>query len=203
MISNRTCHKTLFYSAVVLLGSVRAFAQNTSSTQPIQADLPRLGSTDPGANAVHSFGDQSFVHSVMEETVAETQLGKLAQQNSQSDDVKQLGQSLIENSAQLQADFKLLAQRLEVSPPKGPSKKDKQIIAKLEGMSGRQFDEEYINAVLKRYRQDVKDFQAESQTSQDPYVAQAAEHDVNAISQHLHATEEIAQKHNVGVDARK
>ena len=153
-------------------------------------------------NAV-SLTDQAFVETFMESDAAEVQLGQLAQEKSQSDDVKQFGQKMVENRKRLDEQLKPIADRLAIHEPKEPSKKDRQLIAKLEGLSGPQFDEEYIKAVVKDHRQDVKEFKSASQSAQDPNLQQAARQDTNVIAAHLQSIEQIAQTHNVAVDEKK
>ena len=123
----------------------------------------------------HSFADQAFTKSVLERDAGDLQLCQLAAQKSQSDDVKQLGLNIIENRTSLNLQFKVIARTLSVAEPKGPSKKDKQLIARLEGLSGPQFDEEFLKALAKIHRQDVKDFQVEAATAQEPSVLQVAQ----------------------------
>src|ERR1700679_518353 len=107
MISTRIDNRILFCTALTLFASLTALGQNSNG-------LPRLGSTDSDAKGAHSFADQAFVKSVMERDAAEEQLGQLAQQKSQSDDVKQLGQKTAEDRTLLDSRFKVLAKSLEV-----------------------------------------------------------------------------------------
>jgi putative membrane protein len=196
MISTRIDNRILFCTALTLFASLTALGQNSNG-------LPRLGSTDSDAKGAHSFADQAFVKSVMERDAAEEQLGQLAQQKSQSDDVKQLGQKTAEDRTLLDSRFKVLAKSLEVGEPKGPSKKDKQLIASLQGLSGARFDEEYIKAIDKAHKQDIKDIQIEVQSTQDPNVQQAAQQSASILSQRLQAIEQVAQAHSVAIDAKQ
>lgn len=141
--------------------------------------------------------DQAFVRSVLESDATEVQLGQLAQEKSQSEDVKQFGQKMIENRKRLDDQLAPLAKELSVSEPKGPSKKDKQEMAKLQSLSGPQFDQEYIRVVEKAHEKDVKNFKSEAQSAQDPNVQRAAQLDEPVIAQHLQAIQQIAQAHNV------
>ena len=103
--------------------------------------------------------------------------------------------------------FNLIAgsnfKQLGVKEPSGLSKKDKQLVASLEQLSGPQFDQEYIKAMVKDHKQDLKEFESEAKMSQDPNVKKAAEEGTNVISQHLQLIEQIAQSHNVAVDSKQ
>jgi len=158
---------------------------------------------DPTMANQQSMADQSFVKKALEGGAAEVQLGQLAQQKSQSDDVKQFGQKMVQDHTQLGDQMKPIAQQLGVKEPKGPSKKDKELYAKLEALSGPQFDEAYIQAMVKDHKQDLKEFKDAAQTAQNPNVKQAAQQGAGVISQHLQMIQQIAQTHNVATDGKK
>jgi putative membrane protein len=95
--------------------------------------------------------------------------------------------------------MKPLAKQLGVSEPKGLSKQDKNLLATLEKLSGTEFDQTYIKAMVKDHQQDLKDFREEASMSQDPNVKKAAEQGQTVISEHLQMIEQIAQKHGVAM----
>jgi putative membrane protein len=195
MISIRTGNKILSYSALILLANLTAFGQNSNG-------LPKLGSTDSNAIGPHTFADQAFVKSVMERDAAEEQMGQLAQQKAQNEDVKELGKKTVDARTSLDAQLKVVANSLEVSPPKGPSKKDSKLIASLQALSGGQFDTEYIKAIDKAHKQDIKDIQIEIQNTQDSAVRQAAQQIEGILSQYLQVIEQVAKNNNVALDSK-
>jgi len=163
-------------------------------TQPGQADASSPGMTP--ANGA-SLADQAFVSEIFESDKAEVDLGQLAQQKSQSQDVKQLGQRMAENRAKLDQQLKPLADKLDVKMPSKPSKKEREEIAKLETLSGPEFDQEYLKTVAKDNEKDVKSFETEATSATDPTLQQAAKVDGPVLAQHQKAVEQIAQSHNV------
>ena len=211
MISKRICSRLLLGSASMLLASATALAQapsggasggsmqqqqspQTQMQQQSQAD----GTGNPAANGMQqNMADRAFVKKALEGGEAEIQLGQLAQQKSQSDDVKQFGAKMVQDHTQLGDQMKPIAQQLGVKPPDGPSKKDKELMAKLQALSGPQFDEAYIQAMIKDHKKDLNDFKDEAQTTQNPALKQATQQGSTVISQHLQAIEQIAQSHNV------
>jgi len=147
--------------------------------------------------------DQAFIRQMIESDAIEVQLGQMAQEKSQSDDVKMFAQKTVENRKRLDDQLAPLAKRLDVSEAKGPGKKDKQEIAKLQALSGPQFDEEYIRAVEKGHEKDVKSMKQAASSAQDPGVQRAAQADAPIIEQHLQAIQKIAQAHNVQTEESK
>ena len=162
----------------------------------------------PGANTgtastEQNFGDQAFVAKALEGGMAEIQLGQLAQEKSQSNDVKQFAQKMVSDHSQMgEKWFKPVAKQMGVSEPKGPSKKDKKLIEKLQGLSGQEFDTEYIQAMVKDHMDDLKEFKNEAQMTQDPNVKQIAQQGSTVIQQHLQLIEQIAKAHNVPVEGK-
>jgi putative membrane protein len=189
--------------SVMVLASVTAIAQAPPASMGNQPTLPGKGVAGGDHNVPHSFADQAFVKVVLERALTEEQLGQLAQQKSESADVKQLGQKMVENQTAFDEQFKTLAKLLEISPPKAPSKKDSQLIARLSGLSGAQFDEEYLKAVAKDNRQETQDFQSESQKAEDPDLLRATQEDVPVIAKYSQVIDDAARAHNVVLDAKK
>lgn len=214
MTAKRIARKIGIVSAPVLLAGA-LLAQNpggggggqqpNTPSQQQQPPSATTGSPGTGATAPTSqnLGDQAFVTKALEGGMAEVELGKLAADKSQSQDVKQFAQRMVNDHSQMGDKwFKPVAKELGVSEPKGPSKKDKKLIEKLQGLSGQQFDTEYIQAMVKDHKADLKDFQGEAQAAQDPNVKQIAEQGSKVVSQHLQMIEQIAQNHNVPIDGK-
>jgi putative membrane protein len=215
MISKRIITKIWLCSTPAFLGGVMLFAQSnpgggapqqptSPSQQPSAGSVPTPGAEPGAAQTGQNFGDQAFVSKALEGGVAEVQLGQLAQEKAQSDDVKQFGKKMVADHTQMGEKWlKPVAKQMGVSEPKGPSKKDKKLIEKLQGLSGQEFDTEYIQAMLKDHKADLKDFKNEAQMAQDPNVKQIATQGSNIIQQHLQLIEQIAQAHNVPVEGKK
>lgn len=202
-------------SGFLLLASTVGFAQQMPSQPPSgmpQTQEPSQQGTNPnmnnprmnqGAPTSQDFGAKLFVSKAMEGNQGEIQLGQLAEQKSQSNDVKQLAQKLVADHTQMEEKwFKPMSQQLGVSEPKGPSKKEKKIAEKLQNASGNDFDTQYLTIMLKDHQKDLKDFKDEAGTAQDPGVKQVAEKGADIIAQHLQLIEQVAKNHNITVDEK-
>src|ERR1700722_1246653 len=200
-------------AATLLVTGTFALAQSSGGA-PQQPSMPsQQPQASPGMGAPASssdaaptsqnFSDQAFVEKALAGGDAEVQLGQLAEQKSQSDDVKQFAQKMVADHTQMGDKwFKPVAKQLGVAEPKGPDKKDKKLIAKLETLSGPQFDTEYIQAMVKDHKEDLKNFTEEAQATQDPNVKQVAQQGANIIQQHLQLIQQVAKNHNVDVDGK-
>src|ERR1700676_1974339 len=104
MLSKPTMRRIWLCSVPALLTSAALLAQAPPSsgggqqpTMPSQHSPSNSTMAQPGANpdaapTGQNFGDQAFVSKALEGNVAEVQLGQLAEQKSQSNDVKQFAQ---------------------------------------------------------------------------------------------------------------
>ena len=70
-------------------------------------------------------------------------------------------------------------------------------MAKLQGLSGTQFDNAYIVAMVKDHKKDAEDFKAEAQQTQNPALQQVTRQGAQVIDQHLQMIDKIAESHNL------
>jgi putative membrane protein len=193
---------------MICLGATAQMPNAGGGMTPPGAQAPTVGqpngpgnSTDnlPGAqaNSMPSYTDQAFVRKTLEDNQAQVQMGQLAAQKSSSADVKQFGEKMAQIHEQLSAQMKPVAQKLGVSEPKEPSKKEKQEIEQMQALSGADFDAAFIKAMMKEQQSDLKDFKSEAQSAQDPTVQRLAKLDAPVLSQHLQILEQLALAHNV------
>ena len=211
----RIAYTLCFSAGTTLLCASVAIAQAPGSPQqpsmPSQQTQPSPSTENPGpgpypgtAPTSQDFAEKAFVSKALEGGETEVQLGQLAAQKSESNDVKQFAQKMVSDHSQMANQwFKPVAKQLGVSEPNGPSKKDKKEIAKLQAMSGADFDREYITMMVKDHQQDLKEFKSEADSAQDPNVKQIAEQGSKVISQHLQLIEQIAKAHNIDVGGKE
>ena len=173
----------------------------SAPTSPSAAEPGMPGAQDN--NAPQSYADQSFIRKTMEDNMAQEQMGQLAAQKSQSDDVKQFGEKMAQIHEQLTNQMMPVAKKLGVDQPKQPSKKDRQEIEKMQSLSGPDFDPAFIKAMLKDQQDDLKGFKSEADGSQDPNVQQLAKMDEPVLNQHLLILQKIAEAHNVTEESSK
>jgi putative membrane protein len=174
-----------------------------SQQQPTANTAGTAGSPTADVQNPQALDDQAFFKKALQGGAAEVQLGQLAQQKSQSDDVKQFGERMAKDHTDMGDKLlKPVAQSLGVKDPKGLAKKDSKLIATLNGLSGPQFDQEYIKAMIKDHKDDLKDYKSEGQLTQNPNIKQVTEQAQAVISKHLEMIEQIAQAHNVTADAK-
>ena len=137
--------------------------------------------------------DKKFVQGALQGGMAEVALGKLALEKSSNEDVKKFAQRMVDDHTKLGEDMKPAAEQLGVAMPAGLSKKDQALEAKLQGLSGAQFDKAYVKAMVKDHQKDLQEFQHEAQAAATPAVKEAAQKGAPIIQSHLEQIQQIAK----------
>lgn len=200
-------------SALWIGGSARAQEAPGGSQQPSpgqqqpmpgQPGNPNTGmpqtTTPPGQQG---YADQAFIHDTLEGDEAQVEMSQLAQQKSPSNDVKQFGQKMVQIHTELSNQLEPAARQLGVSQPKGPSKKAKKDIERMQALSGPDFDTAYLQAMAKQQQHDLKGFKNEAQSGQNPTLQQAAKQDEPVLTEHYQVLQKLAQIHNVTLESQK
>ncbi|HZT26696.1 MAG TPA: DUF4142 domain-containing protein [Pseudolabrys sp.] len=136
-----------------------------------------------------SKADQKFMTEAMQGDMAEVQIGKLAQEKSQNQDVKQFGQTLEQDHNQNLQQAQQVAQQLGVNPPSGPSAQQKATYDKLSKLSGAKFDREFKQAMVKDHKEDISKFRKEENKS--GAVGNFAKQTLPTLQKHLQMAEQL------------
>jgi putative membrane protein len=203
--------KIFLLSGIALLSGTLALAQQQPMGGTPQPSTPaNPANNNPNSNmngadqmqrqqdnAEGAMQDRAFVQDALKGGMAEVQLGQLAAQKGSSPDVKQFGQKMVDDHTKLGDEMKQVARQMGIREPRGLSKKDEELVAKLQSLSGAQFDDAYIKAMVKDHRKDSSDFQQEAQNTQNPALKQVTQQGGQVIDQHLQMIEQIAKTHGV------
>jgi putative membrane protein len=171
--------------------------QTAPGSQPGMSPLDQAANSNQDSNGTAKMMDKAFVRKALEGGMAEVQLGQLAVQKSNNDDVKQFGQKMVDDHTKLGDQMKQIAQQMNVKVPDSPSSKDKATMAKLQALNGDAFDKAYIKDMVKDHKKDEKEFKEEARKASNPALKDAATQGEQVISEHLQMIEQIAQKNNV------
>lgn len=206
MSSSRISRSVLRLAGATIVSAGVAMAQTSMQTAPSSPSMspsPNTRSmndpTQPNAMSRSDTAqtqqqmDKKFVEGAMQGGMAEVGLGKLALQKSSNEDVKKFAQQMIDDHTKLGDDMKPVAEQIGVKMPTGLSKKDQALQARLETLSGPQFDKAYIQAMVKDHRKVYAEFQQESQSAAIPAVKEAATKGEPVIKSHLDEIEQISK----------
>ena len=200
--------KTAALAGAMLLCGSMALAQMQQSAPGAAGNTPSKGpgqnpsmdaQTDGMQPGQPSAMDRMFVGKAMQGSMAEVQLAQLTLQKSDNTQVKQFAQQMIDDHTKLNDQMKPVAQQLGVSVPTQVSKKDRKVMANLQGLSGSAYDQAYIKDMVKDHKQDLSEFQAEASSGQDQTVKDAANQGSKVIAQHLQMAQQLAKDQNVSM----
>jgi putative membrane protein len=175
--------------------------QNPQSTAPGGMNMPSDSSGGMGSSA-QGMRDKMFVRKAAAGGLAEVQFGQLAVQKSSNDDVKKFAQKMVDDHTMLNENMKPIADSMGVSAPKKLTKGDQAELDKLNGLSGPDFDKEYLGAMVKDHRQDLKDFREEEASATDPQLRDAVLKGEKMIAQHKQMVDQLASANGVAVAER-
>ena len=194
----RMLKRAFLLTAAVALSSTILLAQGhpggappPPSSQGNNSDA-NSNTTNPNADDPMS-RDRAFAKKSLENGYAVVKMSELAQQNSQRDDVKQFAQKAADDQKQANEKLEQFAKQLNVGLPTELSRRDQKTVAKLQGLSGAKFDEEYLKAMQKDQQDDLKAYKEESGATQDPTLQNVLKQDGTTISQHLETIKTLSQ----------
>jgi putative membrane protein len=200
MILRKSSKKISLVAALFLTGAT-VLAQYGSMAPKPQTSQPGASGSDQQAPPP-SAADKGFVLDTLTSSQAQIHMSQLAQQKSPSDDVKDISDHMIQLSNQLSDQLKPYLKALEISEPKKPSKQEKLEMAKLEALSGADFDTEYLQAMIKEQQRSLKQFTDQSK-SQYPYLQKLATTDLPVLNENFDGLQNVAKAHNVTLESKK
>jgi putative membrane protein len=141
----------------------------------------------PRANAATSVStaDKDFILAAAQGGMTEVKLGELAAQNGKRDDVKAFGQMMVKDHTAINDDLKALAAQKGVTLPDSLDAKHQGMVDKMAALTGSEFDNAYIAAMIKDHTMDAPEFKAESAETQDADIKSFLDKSIPVVDGHL------------------
>jgi len=146
------------------------------------AGAARAESTSTGDSSSLSAKDKTFMKKAAKGGMMEVALGKVAEQNAQSDDVKSFGKRMVTDHSKANDELKSIA-----------SKKGVQLPSK-ESSSKWTSDKGYMDMMVKDHEKDLAEFKEEANSGSDPDVKKFADDTAKVVQEHLDLAKEIQGK---------
>jgi putative membrane protein len=168
--------------------------QPSGANQPSSMDQQQQMATS-GASGMNTGPavDKAFVKKALEGNIGEIEMGKVALQESNDDQVKQFAQKMVDDHGKMLDQLKPVAEQMGVKVPDGPSKGQMKSMDKMKALSGDAFDQAYIKDMVKDHKKDDSDFKLEAQSTQNPQLKQLVSEADQTIEGHLQQIQQIAQ----------
>jgi putative membrane protein len=142
-----------------------------------------MAQDDPAAkNASVSVKDKTFMKKAARGGMMEVAMGKTAEQNAQSEDVKSFGKRMVTDHSKANDELKSIAEKKGVKLP------TKEHTGKWSS------DKAYIDAMVKDHEKDLAEFQEQAKTGSDPEVKKFAEDTAKMVQEHLDLAKETQSK---------
>ena len=151
----------------------------------------------PLVAAAASSPDESFYKSAAEAGISEVDLGKLAQDKSSNQQVKDFGAMMVKDHSAANDKLQALASSKGISLPTSASMGQMATKAKLEVLKGDTFDKSYIKAQVKGHVDTVRLPNKEIASGQDADAKSFAEAVLPTVRSHLKAIRALATSENV------
>lgn len=153
-------------------------ATNMTATATTQADLSQQ--------------DRDFAKKAAQGGLMEVELGKLASDKASSQDVKKFGQRMVDDHSKANSQLKQVAEKKKLDLPSQLSDEHKQMKERLSGLSGEQFDRQYMQEMVKDHKEDVELFRKQAAQGQDADLKRFASETLPVLEQHLQLAQDIA-----------
>jgi putative membrane protein len=191
----RSPRKSLLAGLICIGFSVGAAAQGNNPANDPPANVDNTANSKAGSL---SSQDRTFMHKAALGGMTEVQLGKIAQQNAQSDAVKQFGERMQKDHSKANDELEKVASNKGVQLPTSLDAKHQQDVDRLRAKNGAAFDEAYMDHMVKDHKKDIGEFKQETQAGRDADVKGFASHTLPTLQEHL----QLAQSTNAQVEAR-
>src|SRR3984957_3314789 len=141
--------------------------------------------------------DATFYKKAAEGGLAEVELGKLAQDESPTAGVKEFGAMMVTDHSAANDKLNAIAAKKNIKLPTSPSVGQMATKTKLEVLSGDTFDKSYIKGMVEDHQEDIKEFQTEANSGQDPDAKAYAAATLPTLQAHLKKIRAIASAQGV------
>ena len=138
-------------------------------------------------------GDKEFVKKVSASGLAEVNLSELAVRFARDPAVKQFAQRLIADHMRANRELTAMANRHSIALPKEMDEKHQKLYDKLKTLSGKKFDCEYMEAMVKDHEEAVKLFEKESKDGKNEGMKEWAGKLAPILKRHLEKSREICK----------
>ena len=191
-------------TAISLVFAAPAFAQQNSAGTPSQGTMPQTQMPSqgqpghmatPGQAEKHKLSekDKSFAKEAAMGGMAEVELGKLAQQNAQNDDVKQFGSRMVQDHSAANQQLTPILAAKDLTVPTQLDEKHRKTLDKLSKMRGAEFDRSYMHEMVEDHDKDVKKFRQEAEHGNDADLKAFAQKTLPVLEQHQKLAHDISR----------
>lgn len=146
--------------------------------------LSALRAAEPSA-------DVKFAHAAAVGGMTEVELGKVAEKNAASPQVKEFGAMMVADHGKANDELKGIAAGKGIQLPAELPKGKQAMVDKFAKLTGEEFDKAYVADMVKDHKKDLAEFQKAAKSLEDPQLKAFAEKGAGMIEHHLQRIEAI------------
>jgi putative membrane protein len=151
----------------------------------VLACAPGIYAADKKSDGKVSSNDRSFIKTTAQDNLTEIELGKVAQQNASSAEVKKFGQRMVDDHSKIQQELETIGQKLGAQVPTAPSGSYEKAIKDLSKKTGARFDQDYAKDMVKGHEKAVSLFEKQSKKADSEDLRQFASKTLPILQEHL------------------
>ena len=145
--------------AVACVAVLMAGCNSRSQTSNTIATSNEAGTTGTAGSGV-SASDKNFVNDILSDGMAEVEIAKIAKDRAASSDVKQFAQMMIDDHTKAGDQLKQIASTWAIPQDAKIDDKHMKLMDKLSKLNGKDFDKEYMTAMIDDHEDAVKDLRS-------------------------------------------
>jgi putative membrane protein len=188
-----------FFPIVGLMFLISCGGNNTPSADSTKAaadsnkaNMDTAKMTSDSSNKVASSVsdiDAKFAVDAAEAGMLEIELGKVAQQNSSSADVKNFGAMMVTDHTKIGDQLTKISMAKHITLPSSVSNDDQNKINDFKKKTGHDFDKTYMDAMVSGHKKVAAMFEDEIKNGSDQDIRDFATHTLDGIKAHLQAAQ--------------
>lgn len=138
--------------------------------------------------------DKQFLTTASQGNYDEIQLGKLAEEKATNPAVKNFGRKMVTDHTRLTEKMKPFATDWNITAPTALSEDAQKEYDKLKGLSGKDFDKEYIDDMVSDHGKDLDAFTKEVKDTKDTKFKVAVEQGKSVVAAHKNMAYDLKKK---------
>lgn len=178
--------KKIMYSAMMFSAAL-FFATSCSDRKAENEDSKEVAEDQNEAKFDDSSleKDSEFAVKAADAGMLEVELGKLAQKQGVSNDVKMLGKAMADDHTKANSELTALAATKNITLPTALSEECQKKYNDLAAKTGKDFDDAYTDHMVKAHQDNIDTFKKEAEKGEDPDLVQWASGKVPTLEHHL------------------
>jgi len=197
---NRSTKKAKYIATTLLLLSGTALLAQQDGMPPVTAPDPVAPLSDTAVSGAITASPLRFFQESVSDGLLGVTLGEMAQQKASSAAVKDFGTRMVKDHSEANTKLTSMAARKGINLSTELMPEHQALIDKLTGLSGEQFDKEYMAAMTNDHTSAVQNYELQAKIGVDAETRDFANETLPVLREHLKIAKDIAARQ--GVDGR-